>query len=169
MRAVFAMRLAVYGTVAVLAAVILAVRMGDDSKARSTGALYHGQTPEGLLAAAAVRDGKVRSVYMRWRMTCERDRTPDISTIRFGEQYGDRFAYRGRSYSFAGGNSQTIRTGYVTRYRVEIGGTLSPDGRTVTGHGRTTETWLRDGRVVDTCRSKDVTFTAHRGKVVVNP
>jgi hypothetical protein len=160
------MRLVVYGMVLVLAAIVLALRGGDDRAAAGTAAMYHGQTPEKLLAAAVVRDGRVRGVYMRWRMTCERDRTPEISTIRFGEQFGDEFDYDGRRFSFAGRSDQDVRRGLTTRYDVTLAGSVSADGRTVSGRGRTVETWLRGTRVVDRCHSSDVPFTAHRGAVV---
>lgn len=160
------MRLAVYGTVALLAAAVLVARGGDGRAGTGSAAMYHGQTEERLLAAAVVRDGRVRSVYMRWRVTCERDRTPNVSTIRFGEQFGDEFDHRGRRFSFAGRDDQAVRRGFVTRYDVRVSGAVSGDGRTITGRAQTTETWLRHGRVVDTCRSDDVGFTAHRGAVV---
>ena len=160
------MRVAVYGMVAVLAAVILVARGGDGRASAGSAAMYHGQTGERLLAAAVVRDGKVRGVYMRWRVTCERDRTPNVSTIRFGEQWGDEFSYDGRRFSFAGRDEQDVRRGYSTRYDVRLSGEVAADGRTVTARGRTVETWVRSGRVVDTCRSRDVKFTAHRGAVV---
>ena len=160
------MRVAVYGAVALLAAVVLALRGGDDRASAGTAAMYHGQTGEKLLAAAVVRDGKVRGVYMRWRVTCERDPTPNVSTIRFGEQFGDELDHRGRRFSFAGRDDQAVRRGYVTRYDVRLAGEVSADGRTVRAHGQTTEPWPRGGRVVDRCRSEDVGFTAHRGAVV---
>ena len=156
------MRLAVWGVVVLLGAAVLAVRAERSSRGAPS-ALFHGQTPEGELAAIGMRDGRVESAYLRWRMTCERDRSPEVSTIRFGPQYGDRFENRGREFSFAGRDEQAARDGMRVRYEVELSGRVSDDGRSATGHGRTTETWLRDGRVVDVCRSKDVRWTVHRG------
>jgi hypothetical protein len=166
MRSVFGMRLAVYGTIVVIAALLLALRAtGDDSHAGLGRAIFHGQTPEGLLVAMTVEDGRAGSAYMRWRMTCDVDRTPEISTIRFGRQFGDRFTQRGSAFSFEGRDDQQVRRGYTTRYHVRFGGEISDDGRTIRGHGQTTEVWLRNGRVVDTCRSKNVKFRAYRGSV----
>lgn len=164
MRPVVLMRLAVWATVAALGVAVLAARADRSPPERPT-AMFHGQTPEGELAAIATRDGKVQAAYMRWHMTCERDRDPEVSTIRFGPQYGDRFENRGREFSFRGRDTQEAGDGRAIRYEVELEGTLSRDRRSATGHGRTTETWLRDGRVVDVCRSKDVPWTVHRGAV----
>jgi hypothetical protein len=161
------LRLTMLVTVALVAFGVHTLRSADREEPTGNAAMYHGQTPEGLLAAAVVRDGKVRGVYMRWRMSCERDRSPEIvSTIRFGEQWGDEFDHAGRRFSFAGRDDQRVRRGYVTRYDVRIAGRISDDGRTITANGANTETWLRRGRVADVCRSKDVRFTAHRGEVV---
>jgi hypothetical protein len=161
------LRLTMWAILASIVGLVIAFRAGDGERPDGNAAMYHGQTAEGLLGAAVVRDEKVRGVYMRWRMTCARDRSPEIvSTIRFGEQWGDEFDQDGRRFSFAGRDEQQPRKGYVTRYDVRIAGEISEDGRTVTVHGTNSETWLRGGRVVDTCRSRDVRFTGHRGAVV---
>jgi hypothetical protein len=167
MQAGIVLRLTTWAVLAAVVGLVLALRASDREPPEGNAAMYHGQTPEGLLGAAVVRDYKVRGVYMRWRMTCARDRSPEIvSTIRFGEQWGDEFDYDGRRFSFAGRDEQQPRKGFTTRYDVRIQGEISEDGRTVTVHGRNSETWLRGGRVVDTCRSRDVSFTGHRGAVV---
>jgi hypothetical protein len=162
MRSVLLMRVAIWGTVVALGAVVLAAR-ADRSPAERPTAMFHGQTPEGELAAIGTRDGKVLAAYMRWHMTCERNRSPDVSTIRFGPQYGDRFENRGREFSFRGRDTQEAGRGRAVRYEVALSGTLSRDGRSATGRGRTTETWLANGRVADVCRSKNVPWTVHRG------
>ena len=164
MKAVLAIRLAVYPIVVAIAVVAFVMR-SDGSPSGATTAMFHGQTPEGELAAIGMRDGKVQSAYLRWRMTCEVDRSPDTSTIRFGPQYGDRFDNRGREFSFEGRSEQPARDGHRIRYDVELSGRVSEDGRSATGRGRTIETWVRNGHVVDVCRSKDVPWTVHRGVV----
>jgi hypothetical protein len=158
------MRVAVWGLVVALGAAVLAVRSERSPDERTT-AMYHGQTPEGELAAIGVRDGKVLSAYMRWQMTCERDRSPAVSTIHFGPQHGDRFENDGRAFGFRGSEEEYAGGGRTIRYQVELEGRLSADRRSASGHGRTTETWLKDGGVVDVCRSKDVPWTVHRGAV----
>jgi hypothetical protein len=159
------MRLVVYGMVALLCGAVLAVR-AQRSPAPAGDAMYHGQTRERLLAAVTVSGGRVESAYLRWRMTCDHGRASYVSTIRFGVPFGDELAYRGRDFSFRGSDEQAVRRGTRTRYEVQIAGTVSDDGRTVTGHGRTTETHVRDGRALATCRSEDVPWTVHRGAVV---
>jgi hypothetical protein len=159
------MRLAVYGMVVLLAAGVFAVRAlkqpeGGDGR---VSALFHGQTPEGLQAALSVTDGRVHQAYMRWRMTCEEDRSPSISTITFKEQYGDRFTRDGRRFSTGGRKDQDAGGGRTIRYDVRLSGQLSEDGLSASGSGQTTETWLRNGRVIDVCRSERVPWTVHRG------
>ena len=154
-------RLALYGSVAILCALVFAAHQaGSDDTAGA--AMFHGQTREKLLAAAMVSDGKVASIYMRWRMSCTSGRSY-VSTIRFGAPYGDEFTYSGREFSFMGTDRQRPRAGATTYYRVHISGRISADGRTITGHGRTLETELRGARAVDRCRSEDVPWTVHRG------
>ena len=165
MGSVVGMRVVVYGMVVVIAALVLAMRAGNDRGSAGGRAIFHGQTPEKLLVAMTVEDGRAHSAYMRWRMTCDVDRTPEVSTVRFGRQFGDRFTQRGSTFSFEGRDDQQVRRGYTTRYHVKFGGEISEDGRTIRGHGQTTEVWLRNGRVVDTCHSKDVRWTAYRGMV----
>jgi hypothetical protein len=162
MKSVLVMRLAVWGVVLVLGGAVLAAR-ADRSPPERQPTLFHGQTPEGEPAAIGTEEGKVHAAHMRWHVTCERDRSPEVSTITFGPQYGDRFENRGREFSFRGRDTQQAGDGRAVRYEVELQGTLSRDGRSATGHGRTTETWIRDGRVVDVCRSEDVPWTVHRG------
>lgn len=168
MRSVLLMRLAVYGAVVLLAAAALAVRAAGepDEKKESWGALYHGQTPEGLLAALSVTDGKVHQAYLRWRMTCEKDRPPAISTITFKPEYGDRFRHDGRRFSAGGRKEEDVGGGERIRYDVRVSGQMSEDGMTASGSGQTTETWLRDGSVVDVCRSERVPWTVHRGMTI---
>ena len=155
------MRLALYGLVAYVAVALLALQ-ADDAPA-GTSALFHGQTREGLLVSLAAEDGKVHSAYLRWRMTCLYDPSPPISTIHFGPQWGDRFEHRGREFSFGGRSEQYVSAGRTVRYEVALGGRLSEDQRSATGHGRTVETWLENGRILDVCRSEDVHWTVHRG------
>jgi hypothetical protein len=166
MRAVLAMRLIVYGLTALLVVGILAMRASHDSRSRgSVSALYHGQTPEGLLVALSVTDGKVREAYLRWHMTCQRADAPDISTITFKPQYGDRFRQTGRRFSAGGSKVQDAGGGEKIRYDVQVSGQLSEDLRSASGSGQTTQTWTRNGFVTDVCHSQRVPWTVHRGKV----
>lgn len=165
------MRLVVYGTVLVLALGVAAARTIDRPvpvKA-SWAALYHGQTPEGLLTALSVRDGKVQQAYLRWRMSCVGDHRPYVSTITFKREFGDRFEHDGRRFGTHGRQIQEADGGRQTiRFDVRMSGRLSEDGRSASGSGQTTETWLRDGRVVATCRSSRVPWTVHRGTKLVS-
>ncbi len=167
MSSVLGMRLVVYGLVVLLAAGVLAVRAAsDEGGGKHVSALYHGQTPEGLLAALSVTDGKVHQAYMRWRMTCENDRSPAISTATFKPQYGDRFEHDGRRFTGGGRKVQDVGGGETIRYDVRLSGELAEDGLSASGSGRATETWMRNGRVTDVCRSKRVPWTVHRGMPV---
>ncbi|HEX8743616.1 MAG TPA: hypothetical protein VF712_10825 [Thermoleophilaceae bacterium] len=167
MNPVLAMRLAVYGMVALLAVGVLAMRATREPPRKlSEGALYHGQTPEGLLAALSVTDGKVREAYFRWRMSCEKDRAPEVSTLVFKPEYGDRFEHDGRRFSTDGHATQDVGGGERISYDVHVRGQLSEDGRSASGSGQTVETWTRNGRVTDVCYSKRVPWTVHRGMVV---
>jgi hypothetical protein len=167
MNPVLAMRLAVYAMVALLAAGVFALRSTDGSgKKPSEGALYHGQTPEGLLTALSVTDGKVRQGYFRWKMSCENDASPEISTITFKPEFGDRFEQDGRRFTAGGRKTEDAGGGERIRYEVEVRGELSQNGLSANGSGQVTETWMRNGRVVDVCRSERVPWTLHRGMVV---
>jgi hypothetical protein len=161
------MRLAVWGTVALMAVSVLAVRALKQPEAKThTGALYHGQTPEGLLTALSVTDLEVRQAYLRWRMTCERGHEPYVSTITFKPEYGDRFAHDGRRFTGGGRKTEDVGGGESIRYDVRVSGQLSEDGLSASGGGQTTETWMRNGRVTDVCRSERVPWTVHRGMAV---
>jgi hypothetical protein len=160
------MRLAIYGTVLLLALGVLAVRSAKPQANGSWAALYHGQTPEGLLSALSVRDGKVRQAYLRWRMTCEGDHRPYTSSITFKRELGDRFEYDGRRFSTGGRQIQKAGRGETIRFDVRVSGRLAEDGLSASGSGQTTETWMRDGRTVATCRSARVPWTVHRGTKV---
>jgi hypothetical protein len=167
MNSVLAMRIAVYATVAVLAVLAIALRpSGGGGQKAGEGALYHGQTPEGLLTAISVTDGEVRQGYFRWRMTCENDRSPEVSTITFKPEYGDRFEHDGRRFAAGGRKTEDVGGGERIRYDVQVRGELSEDRLSASGSGQVTETWTRAGRVTDVCRSKRVPWTLHRGMVV---
>jgi len=168
MNPVLAMRLAVYGMVALLAVGVLAMHATRDApgKKLSQGALYHGQTPEGQLTALSVTDGKVREGYFRWKMTCEKDASPGVTTLTFKPEHGDRFAHDGRRFSTGGRETQDMGGGEKVTWDASVSGQLSEDGRSASGSGQTTETWTRNGRVTDVCRSKRVPWTVHRGMVV---
>lgn len=154
------MRIAVFGTIALVAALLLALRA---DRSPGTSALFHGQTPEGLLVALAAEDGKVHSAYLRWRMKCDHARAPYVSTIKFGPTWGDRFEHDGREFRFSGRDEQRASDGGTIRYDVALSGRLSEDQRLATGHGRTTETRIEGGRPVGVCRSNLVPWTVYRG------
>ena len=167
MNPVFAMRAVIYGIVVLLAAGVFAVRALNPSDAKgSWSALYHGQTPEGLLTALSVTDGKVHQAYLRYRMTCEGDHRPYVSTITFKQQYGDHFRHDGRRFTGGGRKTQDAGDGESIRFDVRVSGELAGDSMSASGSGQTTETWMRDGRVVAVCRSERVPWTVHRGAKV---
>lgn len=169
MSSVTAMRLAIYGMVVLLAAGVFAVRALKQPEARggmSWNALYHGQTPEGLLTALSATDGKVHQAYLRFRMSCEKDTSPSVTTISFKKQYGDRFEHDGRRFSAGGRKTQDAGGGESVRYDVSVSGRMAENDMSASGSGQVTETWMRDGRVTDVCRSKRVPWTVHRGAKV---
>ena len=166
MRSVLGMRLALYGTALVIAGLLLVLRSEDNSHSQLGRSIFHGQTPEGLLVAMTVEDGRAGSAYMRWRMTCESGGKAGILTLRFGKQFGQRFSQRGSAFSYEGRQEVAGARGHRTRYDIRFGGRVSDDGRTIRGHGQVVHTMLHDGRVADTCRSEDVKWTAYRGTVM---
>jgi hypothetical protein len=167
MNPVLLVRLVVFGMVALLAVGVLALRAtsGPGQKV-SEGALYHGQTPEGLLTAISVTDGDVRQGYFRWRMSCENQARPKVTTITFKPEFGDRIEQDGRRFTAGGRKTEDLGGGERVRYRVEVRGELSEDGLSASGSGQTTETWMRNGQVTDVCRSERVPWTLHRGMAV---
>ena len=167
MNPVLALRLVVFGMVALLAVGVFALRASSGPGHKvGEGALYHGQTPEGLLTALSVTNGEVRQGYFRWKMSCEKDSSPEVSTITFKPEFGDRFEQDGRRFSAGGQKTEDVGGGERIRYDVQVRGELSENGLSASGSGQTTETWIRNGRVVDVCRSKRVPWTLHRGMVV---
>ena len=171
MNPVLALRLAVFGMVALLAVGVFALRATSEGpgEKRSWGALYHGQTPEGLLTAISVTDDKVRQGYFRWKTTCENDPSPEVSTITFKPEFGVRFEQDGRAFTAGGRKTEDVGGGERIRYDVQVRGELAENGRSASGSGQVTETWMRNGRVTDVCRSKRVPWTLHRGMVVRDP
>lgn len=169
MGSVLQMRVVVYGLVVVIAGLVLVLRADGDSRAEPKpngrpDSIFHGQTREKLLVAMTAMDGQADSAYMRWRTKCESAGPgPRTLTLRFGRQFGTRFTQRGRSFSFKGEPGARLPSERTPRYTVDFSGQFSADGRTIRGRGRVTHVELQDGRVVDTCRSKDVSWTAYRG------
>ena len=167
MSPVLAMRIAIYGMVALLAAGVLAARaLHEPQPKKATSALFHGQTPEGLLAALSVTDGKVHQAYLRWRMSCEKDSSPGVASVTFKPEFGDRIANGGRRFSAGGRKDQDVGGGETIRYDVRMSGRLSEDGLSASGSGQATSTWMQNGRVTDVCRSERVPWTVHRGMAV---
>ena len=160
------MRLLVYGMVLLVGLGVLALRStGEESPKKSVGTLYAGKTPEGLRTVLSVTDGKVRAAKLKWRMTCE-NRRPYVSTITWAPEYGDRFEHDGRRFSTGGRAEQGPSKDEFVRYEVSMSGALSPNGNSASGSGRTTETWVRNGREIDRCVSDRVPWTVHRGMPV---
>ena len=160
MKSVFTMRLVLYGLALYVVTAVLA--MQADPRPPGTSALFHGQTPEGLLVSVAAEHGEVQSAYLRWRMTCLHAQ-PKVTTIHVGPEWGDRFEHDGREFSFSGRSEQPETATKSVRYEVWLAGRLSEDQRTATGHGRTVETWFEGGQVADVCQSDDVRWAAYRG------
>lgn len=159
------MRLLVYGMVVVLGFGVFALRgSDDDSKAAKepVSVLYQGETPEGLRTVLSATDGKVHSAKLKWKMACE-NRKSYVSTVTFAPVFGDRFEYSGREFRINARAEQGPRPDRKVRYDISVSGSLSPNGKSASGSGRTSETWIENGRVVDRCVSDRVPWTVHRG------
>ena len=159
---VLLMRVALYGAVLAVGAALLSARAGaDDERAFAGGppvrSLY-GDTSEGAQAMAKVRAGRVEHLMLRWEMRCSRDRSPAPSTITFHS-----FQRDGRGFSVSRGQELAFRDGTTLRYRPAVTGRLAADGRSASGRGALVETWYRDGRVIDRCRSGDVSWSVGPG------
>jgi hypothetical protein len=165
-RAVLLMRLAVYGTVLVLAAGVYALRAGrtPDDAAANGGHTVEGQlagrTNERLPAQMLLVDGEIRRLHVVWQMSCQNEPRPP-SGISFSGDYGDRFERRGTTFHVGGRETQDMGGGESVRYVVDVSGRV--DGNAAEGRGHLTETWLRDGRVVDRCHSKEIVWQVGSG------
>ena len=166
-RAVLLMRLAIYGTVLILAAGLYALRAGrapDDAAANgghTVEAELSGRTNERLPVQVSLVSGEIREVHMRWRMTCENERHTNPSAVHFGSAYGDRIERRGSTFHVGGRADQDMGGGATVRYDADVSGRV--DGNAAEGRAHLTETWLRDGRVVDRCHSDEIVWQIGSG------
>jgi hypothetical protein len=165
-RAVLLMRLAVYGTVLVLAGGVYALRAGrapDDAAANgghTVEAELAGRTSERLPVQMSLVDGQIRRLHVRWRMSCENGPRPP-SGISFSSDYGDRFERRGTTFHVGGRETQDMGGGVSVLYVVDVSGRIV--GEAAEGRGHLTETWFRDGQVVDRCHSGEITWRVGAG------
>ncbi|HEX8065615.1 MAG TPA: hypothetical protein VF520_03705 [Thermoleophilaceae bacterium] len=160
-RAVLLMRLAVYGTVLLLAVGVYALRA---SRAESSGhrvtALAGPVEDDGGVRMLA-RYGQVQFVEARLHTHCTDGRAGWRSTVRLSGGHGSEWAYDGRRFdTWMNG---TRRDGdAIWRYAIRVRGELSSDGRSATGRARLIQVRLANG-MQDVCDSGEVRFRARAG------
>jgi hypothetical protein len=166
-RAVLLMRLAIYGTVLIVAAGVYALRAGpapDDAAANGGHTLeaqLAGRTNERLPVEMSLVDGEIRRLHVRWQMTCENERQTNPSGISFSSDHGDRFERHGTAFHVGGRETQDMGGGESVLYVVDVSGRV--EGNAAEGHGHLTETWFRDGQMVDRCHSDEIVWRVGSG------
>jgi hypothetical protein len=163
MKAVVLMRIALYGTVLLLAGGVYALRTSSASSHRASGTDLSGRTGEDLPVRVATDGRSVVYVHVRFEMSCADgvDRGP--SGFGFSEDYGDRFLRRGRHFDVSGFSQQQLEDGWSVRYGGAVAGNLTADGGAAAGTAWAHETWYRNGRYMVGCDSRNVTWSAKRG------
>src|SRR5918912_1482873 len=132
---VMLMRLALYGSVAVLALAVLGARVPSHPEARGV----------------AVDEAVVIRILLTWRMSCDRPGPDPFAHGTFGAFEGDVIEQDGHRFSFEGTRDEHRVDGVTVRYDTDVSGTVS--GTTVVGRGRMDTTWIVDGRDVNRCES----------------
>jgi hypothetical protein len=152
--ALFALRLAVYGTTALLAVGVYLISAHQATPAEPRyGVQLNGSTQEAMPAYAVTQGGRVRGLRVEWkRFACS-------DGARFGPLGGtfndavERFHVHGRAFSVVIGQAHHRRHGDVVRMHIAASGRLSSDGRSARGRMAARVTLVQGGRVRATCTS----------------
>jgi hypothetical protein len=158
------MRLALYGSVAVLALAVLGARVPSHPEARGLAVeaiMLHGRTDQGGGAHVVVDEAVVIRILLTWRMSCDRPGPDPFAHGTFGAFEGDVIEQDGHRFSFEGTRDEHRVDGVTVRYDTDVSGTVS--GTTVVGRGRMDTTWIVDGREVNRCESGEAHWRAGHG------
>ena len=166
-RVVFLVRLAVYGTVALLAIAVYFVRANRADPVEPTapadaGVQMNGTTSHGTAMWVIKREGRITQVHVNWpELACTgRARWPAFDRT-LGE-WQPTFHRHGPHFTVADTHSLPPGAdGWVTHVSAEVGGRLSRDGRTAEGWTSLTVRWLRDGHTGAVCESGQLDWSAH--------
>jgi hypothetical protein len=165
-RTALKLRLAVYGTVALLGLAAYWARghQAADAEPSYTGVTQlNGLSDEHHPVWVTVLDGRIRNIHVFiGGSPCSR---PDARWAGFGITFRDTFDhFRRRGRAFSVGRSGTFRTsdGWDAHSTVEVGGELSDDGRSASGWAATTGYFTSNGRPGAFCDSGRHSWSAER-------
>jgi hypothetical protein len=156
-RAVLKLRLAIYGTVAVLGLAALWVRGHGGAEAEPAPApkltQLDGRTDDGAPTWVTVMDGRIENVAIQWRASaCTGNATwPGFGLI-FRDTF-DNFSREGRAFSVRDSHAFATEDGWDARRTVEVSGRLSADGHHAEGWAWAGGAFFRDGRPGEVCDS----------------
>ena len=153
-RRAFARSITTVGLAGVLLALTAAVGLG----AGATGGRYAGRTAQHAPATLTVSGSEISTAQIGWTAHCTSSGQTVHNITRFA-----RVILRGGAFATRTASAQPIATGYRARFAESAQGRFA--GRRVTGSFAGTLRVYRTstGRLVDTCRSGTVTFSAVHG------
>lgn len=165
-RSVLKLRLAIYGTVALLGLGAFWARGHSpaDAEPPDTGATQlNGFTDEQRPVWVTVLDGRIRTIYLAMGPSpCSK---PDARWAGFGITFRDRFDHferRGRAFSVTSRGTFRTTDDWDAHSTVEVGGELSGDGRSASGWASTTGFFTSNGRSGAFCDSGRHRWSAER-------
>jgi hypothetical protein len=163
-RLVLVVRLAVSGTVLLLALGVYFLRAGHDGPAVAPPVMrMTGATSQGLTRVWAVNNGgHIDGVHIVWRLRCTNGATwPAPMGVAFHDP-ADRFKRDGRSFSVNSEFAYPPKGGWIAYTNVRVDGTLHADGRGAHGQSASVVKWISTstGRAGGTCSSGPVSWTA---------
>jgi hypothetical protein len=156
-RAVLKLRLAIYGTVAVLGLAALWVRGHQSTEAEAAPApkltQLVGRTDDMRPAWVTVMDGKIENVHIEWRASsCSGDARWPGFWLTFRDTF-DNFSRKGRAFSVRDSHRFATGDGWDARQTVEVSGRLSADGHKAEGWAWSGGSFFRGGRQGEVCSS----------------
>ena len=165
MRPALLLRLVVYGTLALLGLGAYLARThadGEEFKPDPRTRLA-GTTDHGVHTWVDVRDGKVVAIRTGWPASpCSGGASWPAFKVSFFDSE-DAFMRDGRRFAVSDSKVFPDHNGWEVRSTVTAVGTLADDGESATGHAVTYGEWMREGRVLATCRSGKHHWSAKRG------
>ncbi|MEA2396766.1 MAG: hypothetical protein QOK25_322 [Thermoleophilaceae bacterium] len=161
-RLVLLVRLAVYGTVLLLALGVYFLSLGHDAPAvASPGRQMTGNTSQGLTRVWAVNNGgHIDGVHIVWKLRCTNGATwPAPLGVAFHDP-ADRFRRDGRTFSVSSEFAYAPKGGWIAYAIVRADGMLHADGRSAHGQSASVVKWISatTGRTGATCSSGPVSW-----------
>ena len=159
---VLAVRLAVYGLVAVLGLIVWQLRAHEPKHGTRFDRPVNGRTSQDLGVWAIVRDDAVQVVEIAWHFTCIDGVQPPAWASRFDARR-ETFQRDGREFSVERLRDIPEADGWIGHSHASVAGAVSEDGRSASGTGQVVVTWTRGAeRSPSSCDTGPVRWSVRR-------